>query len=208
MIAQAMLAGIERSLALAIARDPLTAKRLSALHGKVILISASSPAWQVYALPGSEGAIQLTAQTDLEADCTLAAPSTLLARLAISDRRKSLLQDPSIVLSGDSQVLIDLQNILGDLKLDGEAELARWFGPVAGYAISNVLRSGHEWGEQAHQSLSQSLGDYLTEEARHLVGKSEAEMAAAQVHDLRLRLDRLDARVLRLETPASEASDK
>ena len=47
----------------------------------------------------------------------------------------------------------------------------------------------------------QAVADYLTEEGRQLVGRAEADVAAAQIHELRLQLDRLDARVQRLWHP-------
>lgn len=206
MLTQAMLAGIEYSLQQALVRDPLTAQRLGALAGKVILISASAPDWQLFIMPEA-GAIRLMAQAELDPDCTLAAPSSLLARLALSDHRQALLQDPQVVLSGDSQTLITLQNIFGDLRIDGEAELARWLGPVPAHAIANLLRSGRDWGAQTHQSLNLSLGRYLTEESRQLVGKAEANIAAEQLHDMQLRLDRLEARLQRLENPPQDAPD-
>lgn len=206
MLTQAMLAGIEYSLAQALARDPLTAKRLGALADKVILIRGSAPDWQVFVFP-NEGEIRLMTNAELDPDCTLAAPSSLLARLAFSEQRQSLLQDPQVILSGDSQVLISLQNIFGDLQIDGEAELARWLGPVAGHAVAGLLRSGRDWGAQTHHSLSDSLGRYLTEESRQLVGKAEANIAAQDLHELQLRLDRLEARLQRLENPPQDTPD-
>ena len=52
MLSRTLLAGVEHSLALAIKQDPLTAKRLAALEGCVILICARQPALQIYVLPG------------------------------------------------------------------------------------------------------------------------------------------------------------
>ena len=202
MLTRALLSGVQRSLAAALARDPLTARRL----GKVILLQAREPQWQLYLLPGTQG-IELLATSDQLPDCTLSAPSTLLARLMVSDQRQRLLQEPDLQLSGDSQVLVNLQNALGDLRLDGEAELSRWVGPVASHAIANVLRSGWEWGGQAQHSLSRSLSEYLTEEGRQLIGTAEARVSADQLHQLRLDLDRLEARLALLDGPDPEARD-
>lgn len=206
MLTQSLLSGAQRSLTAALARDPLTARRLAALAGKVILIQASEPEWQLYILPGAQGA-ELLLTSGLPPDCTLRAPSTLLARLMVSEHRQRLLQDPALQLTGDSQVLVSLQNALGDLRLDGEAELARWIGPVAGHAVANLLRTGWEWGSQAQQSLSRSLSEYLTEEGRHLVGNAEARVSADQLHQLRLDLDRLEARLARLNASDPETRD-
>lgn len=206
MPSRLVLAGVERSLALAIQQDPLTARRLAALQGRVILIRARQPAVSLQLLPG-EGGIRLLLQDTDEADCTLSAPASLLARLALSGNRQQLLLSPQLELSGDTQVLVQLQSIFADLQIDGEAALARWLGPVAAHALGELARGGRDWFGDARHSLQQSVADYLTEEGRQLVGRAEADASAAQIHELRLQLDRLDARVQRLVQPATGPDD-
>ncbi len=200
MPSRVLLAGIEHSLELAIQQDPLTAQRLAALEGRVILIRSRQPSLSIYLLPDSQG-LRLASYHEGEADCTLSAPASLLARLAISSERQQLLQEPELELSGDTQVLVQLQNIFADLQIDGEAALARWLGPVPAHALGSLARSGRDWLGGSRRSLEQSVAEYLTEEGRQLVGRAEADTAAAQIHELRLQLDRLDARVQRLLQP-------
>ncbi len=206
MLTAALLKAAERSIAAALARDSVTARRLAALQGKCLLISARDPDWQVWLLP-AEGEIALRASSDQPADCELHATSALLARLLVSSDRKALLQEPEVELVGDSQLLVTLQNIMADLQLDGEAELARWLGPVAGHAIGSVLRRSHQWGRESRASLRQTLAEYLTEESRQLVGQAEARARAEQLHELRLQLDRLEARVALLTPTAPDSPD-
>ena len=117
------------------------------------------------------------------------------------------LEDPSVDLSGDTQVLVDLQNIFADLRLDSEAELARWIGPVAAHAVGQLVRTGRSWSASTRSSLETAIRDYLTEETRHLVGRREADSVALNIHELRLRLDRLEARVHNLQNPPADSSD-
>ena len=192
-----LLAGAERSLAAAIQQDPVTQQRLAALQGRVILIHSQAPELSVYLLPDSQG-LRLASQHEGEPDCCLSAPATVLARLAISDERQQLLYSPEVELSGDTQLLVTLQNILADLQIDGEAALARWLGPVAAHAVGKLTRTSHRWLNGARQGLHQSISEYLTEEGQQLVGRDEADASSALLHELRLQLDRLDARVQRL----------
>tara|TARA_Y100000815_G_scaffold16075_1_gene14104 strand:- start:379 stop:1002 length:624 start_codon:yes stop_codon:yes gene_type:complete len=206
MLSGALLRAAERSIAAALARDPVTARRIDALAGKRILVSSRQPDWQLWLMP-APGTIKLTTNSDAPADVELHAPASLLARLLVSSDRKAVLQDPDIELLGDSQVLIALQNALADLQLDGEAELARWLGPVAGHAIGSALRRSHQWGRDSRASLRQTLAEYLTEESRQLVGQAEARARAEQLHDLRLQLDRLEARVALLSPTDPDSPD-
>tara|TARA_Y100000766_G_scaffold208270_1_gene180008 strand:+ start:345 stop:968 length:624 start_codon:yes stop_codon:yes gene_type:complete len=206
MLSGALLRAAERSIAAALARDTVTARRISALAGKRILISSRQPDWQLWLTPASD-TINLSTSSDAPADVELHAPASLLARLLVSSDRKAVLQDPDVELLGDSQVLIALQNALADLQLDGEAELARWLGPVAGHAIGSALRRSHQWGRDSRASLRQTLAEYLTEESRQLVGQAEARARAEQLHDLRLQLDRLEARVALLSPTDPDSPD-
>ena len=206
MLPAVLLRTAQRSIEAALKRDPLTAQRIGALSGKVILITAHDPAWQLYLLPTASG-IQLLNEYVGDADCELSAPSALLAKLLVSSDRKALMQDPELSLTGDSQVLISLQNAISDLKLDGEAELQRWLGPVPAHAIGSVLRRSHQWGKDSRESLRLTLGEYLTEESRQLVGKAEARASAEQLHEMRLQLDRLEARVALLTSPDPDTPD-
>lgn len=206
MLPAALLAAAQRSIEAALQRDALTAKRLGSLSGKVILVSAREPSWQLYLLPAN-GSIQLRAEYAGEADCQLSAPSSVLAKLLISNDRKALLQNPELELTGDSQVLINLQNIISDLRLDGEAELARWLGPVPAHAIGSLLRRSHQWGKDSWDSLRLTLGEYLTEESRQLVGNAEARASAELLHEMRLQLDRLEARVALLSPTNLDTPD-
>ena len=206
MLSGALLRAAERSIAAALARDTVTARRISALAGKRILISSRQPDWQLWLTPASD-TINLSTSSDAPADVELHAPASLLTRLLVSSDRKAVLQEPEVELLGDSQVLIALQNALTDLQLDGEAELARWLGPVAGHAIGSALRRSHQWGRDSRASLRQTLAEYLTEESRQLVGQAEARARAEQLHDLRLQLDRLEARVALLSPTDPDSPD-
>ncbi|WP_425056722.1 ubiquinone biosynthesis accessory factor UbiJ [Pseudomonas abyssi] len=206
MLSGALLRAAERSIAAALARDPVTARRIDALAGKRILVSSRQPDWQLWLMP-APGTIKLTTNSDAPADVELHAPASLLARLLVSSDRKAVLQDPDVELLGDSQVLIALQNALADLQLDGEAELARWLGPVAGHVIGSALRRSHQWGRDSRASLRQTLAEYLTEESRQLVGHAEARARAEHLHDLRLQLDRLEARVALLTPTDPDSPD-
>lgn len=205
MLSQALLAGVERSLAAALRRDPLTARRLGELQGSRLLLQVSDSNLNLLLLPDAEG-IQLLAG-EHEADCTLRAPAGILLKLLLSREPQALLKHPELQLQGDSQLLIRLQQIFADLRLDGEAELQRWIGPVAAHALATPLRDAWQWSRSSADSLRQTLAEYLTEESRQLVGNNEAEVFARHLHQLQLDLDRLEARLALLQPAPTEAPD-
>ena len=109
-----------------------------------------------------------------------------------------MLHRPDVSLEGDSAVLLELAGILQDLELDWEYELSRWLGPLASTLLAGHLRSRVNLASHGAASLTQNLADYLAEESRSLVGQREADARFAELDQLKLALDRLEARIERL----------
>ena len=110
----------------------------------------------------------------------------------------ALARGPGYRAVGDSGVLLELAAILQDLELDWEYELSSWLGPVGSQLLAGHLRSRVNWAGESLDSLRQTLADYLAEESRSLVGEREAQARFDELDDLKLALDRLDARIDRL----------
>ncbi|WP_277052460.1 ubiquinone biosynthesis accessory factor UbiJ [Zestomonas thermotolerans] len=204
MLTQAVLAGVEAGLNRVLRLDASVPARLAPLAGRVIAVDCPAPAVQLFVLPELDG-LRLAAHWEAPADCRLRAPATSLLRLAVSRDKTSILHGPEVELEGDSGLLLELAGILQDLELDWEYELARWLGPLPAALLGGHLRLRARWALDGLDSLRQSLADYLSEESRSLVGRQEAEARFAELDDLKLALDRLEARVERLSsTPASD----
>ncbi|MES2817772.1 MAG: SCP2 sterol-binding domain-containing protein [Pseudomonadota bacterium] len=206
MLTQALLAGVEAGINRVLRLDGTALPRLSRLSGKVIAVDCSAPALQLFILPGAEGLL-LATQWEVPADCRLRAPATSLLRLASGTDKSAVLHSPEVELDGDSAVLLELAGILQDLELDWEYELSRWLGPVASQLFGAHLRSRARWTRQTLGSLRLDLADYLSEESRTLVGQREAEVRFAELDALKLALDRLDARIERLDQHPLAPSD-
>src|SRR5690606_16046728 len=105
MLLTGLLAGVEAGLNRVLRLDATALPRLQKLAGKVIAVHAQSPAFDLYLLPGGDG-LQLAAQWQAEADCTLEAPASSLLRLALSADKTAVLHAPELSLSGDSAALL------------------------------------------------------------------------------------------------------
>ena len=71
---------------------------------------------------------------------------------------------------------------------------------TVGRAVAAELGTRHELVTAGRQGgdLRLDLADYLSEESRSLVGQREADARFAELDNLKLALDRLDARIERL----------
>ncbi len=197
MLTQALLATAETGINRVLRLDATAMPRLAHLAGKVIEVECSAPALQLFILADGAG-LRLASQWGGDIACRLRAPASSLLRLATSKDKTAVLHSPEVELDGDSAVLLDLAGVLQDLELDWEYELARWLGPVGSQLLSGHLKSRARFTRQNLESLRHNLADYLAEESRTLVGENEAQARFAELDDLKMALDRLDARVERL----------
>ncbi|MEE4463127.1 SCP2 sterol-binding domain-containing protein [Azotobacter chroococcum] len=200
MLGTALLASAEHALNRLLRLDGTAQPRLARLGGRVIAVRCTAPELTLHILPNADG-LRLASHWQGEADCTLHAPAASLLRLAASRQKTAILHSPEVRLEGDSASLLALAGILEDLELDWEYELSRWLGPVATQLFAGSLQHATRWSGQSLASLRQNLADYLGEESSTLVGRHEAEARFAEVDDLRLALDRLEARLARLAHP-------
>lgn len=205
MLRTALLAGAEQGINRLLRLDPTALSRLARLSGTLIEVRCTQPDLTLFVMADDQG-LRLAAQWDGTPDCTLHAPASSLARLAVSPHKTAVLHEPHVRLEGDSAALMSLAEVLQSLELDWEHELSRWLGPVGTQLLGDAVRKQGRWLRQSGHSLQQNLAEYLAEEARALVGTQEAEARFSELDELKLRLDRLDARIARL-TPVSEPHD-
>ncbi len=116
----------------------------------------------------------------------------------IAEKYQGIRPAPGYPACPDHSAKTDLFRVLQGLDLDWEYELSRWLGPVPTALLAGHLRSRAGWTRENLHSLQLSLADYLSEESRTLVGRREADARFAELDDLKLSLDRLDARIERL----------
>lgn len=205
MLTQALLATAEHGLNRVLKLDSTALPRLAALRGKVIAIDCQAPQLSLYLLPDGEG-VRLASDWQAAADCRLQAPASSLVQLLLSTEKTAILHQPQVELLGDAQPLMELASVLQDLNLDWEHELSLWLGPVAAGLLGSQVRSAARWGSNSVNSLRLNFIDYLSEESRTLVGQREAQARFAELDELKLRLDRLEARCARL-TRKSDPSE-
>jgi len=197
MLIQFALASAESALNRVLQLDSTAQARLAPLAGQVLAITCSMPAITLYLIP-LETRLQLAQAWSAPADCTLKAPAQLLLKLVSSADKSAVLHHPEVSLEGNSGLLLELADILQNLELDWEYEVSRWLGPVPTALLSSQLRSQRAWLTQTAKSLHLNTADYLAEESRALVGRTEAAIRFNEIDQLKLDLDRLDARISRL----------
>ena len=132
------------------------------------------------------------------ADARLIGTPLAFARLGLSGDR-SALHTGDIQISGDTELGQQLRDILAAMDIDWEEHLSKFTGDVIAHQAGNAARASQRWAQQSSAALLQDTGEYLQYERELLPDRVQVETFMQQVDVLRDDVERLEARVLRLQ---------
>ena len=183
--------------------DRESLQRLREFEGKVIAVAltrAEGAAPDFYVLPSAEG-LRLLSEYEGVADVTLRAGAPTLLRLLIegANATPELIAARALEIQGDVDLGRRVQRFLEGLDIDWEEQTALLFGDVVAHQLGNAVRDVRNWRRHATQTLLADIAEYLQEESRLLAPAGSVEAFLAAVDVLRADVDRLEARLLKLE---------
>jgi len=198
MLASALSAPIEALINGVLKQDPASALQLQALQGKALRVECTSPVEVVTYLVVEEQRISLRSVYEHAPEACISASAGAFATLLMNDSQTSSLFSPAVALSGDTHFVQSLHSILGGLEIDWEGHFAAVFGDIATYQLSEFAGRAKRWGKTSADAVISNIEEYLHEEARILPTKSEMSQFSSRIDELKLRLDRINARTQRL----------
>ncbi len=145
-----------------------------------------------------EDFMELSTELVDEPDVLLSGSLLTLVRLAASSDVGAL-RDGSLEMTGDVLLAEKFQQLLQFAKPDVEEELSGLVGDAAAHRLGEFARSVGKWGAQARDTMTDNIREYLQEESRDLPSRYEVDRFTADVDALRDDVDRLAARIRRLE---------
>lgn len=195
MLLNAALAGAEKLINAALVYDPGSRLRLAKLAGQILAIRVSAPALNFYVMPDEDG-LCLMANWQGEVDTEIS--GSLFALLQLATTEPHNLKYSGVSAMGDLQLLAELQQIVKTLDIDWEEILSQFTGDIIGHQTAELIRSKFNFVANRAASVKRLASEFLTEELKTLPSKPELEDFYQQVDDLRLAVDRAEARVKKL----------
>lgn len=190
-----LLRPLEFALNQALATDADSQAKLSQFAQRSIHLAITDFKVSVF-IQFENNSLKLADGRDKTADLMIAADSAALIKVA---RNPDNLFSAQIKILGDVQFAKQLQDWLNGFDFDWEAQLAKITGDTLAYPIAQGLRQGFGWLSDSADSLQQSVAEYLREESRLLPDKAETDRFMHQVDSLSADVDRLAARIQRLQ---------
>jgi ubiquinone biosynthesis accessory factor UbiJ len=192
MLSTAALASAEKIINAALAYDPASRIALAELSPQILTVHISSPDFKVFIMPCAEG-IELHGH--YEGEITTQLEGTLPALLSLIKSDRLNLKDSGVQLFGSTNFLSELQKVLKNVEIDWEEMLSQVFGDIIGHQGAELIRSKMSWTKDRVSNIQRLTGEFLTEELRILPSAPELNFFNAQVDELKLSADRVEARI-------------
>ena len=190
----AFLASIETSLNAWLALDGETLDKFSDMQGKIICLHIRGLDLNLYFLPDQKN-IAVMGNYEGEPDTTITGSPMALIRLGISKNSGKTLSDSDASIEGDTHLGADFSHILGEVDIDWEELLSKHVGDVVAHHAGQVTSSSLEWLHESLEAMKLNTSEYLSEEAKLTPAEAEINYYLDQVDDLRMSVDRLEARI-------------
>lgn len=196
-----LLAGLERSINALLARDPAAPQRLRRLAGKSILLRLESPSLTLAVHFHAQGLdlIREPEATEEAHDAVVELDSDTLSALISGASVEQLMFQGRLSVRGRTALLEAARDLVLDLDLDWEGELARWVGDQPAHTLAEGLRSLSNWGIRTQRELRADVAEYVFEEARLLPGRHQLEILRDHLTEIEVTTDRIEARLERLK---------
>lgn len=194
---QLLLGAFESALNAGLRLDPYTMQRLGGLAGKVMAVELRGINLTLF-LALHTDRIEVLGEYAGAADARLSGTPLAFARLGLSGDR-STLHTGDVQISGDTDLGQKLRDILAAMDIDWEEHLSRFTGDIVAHQAGNAVRASQRWAQQSSAALLQDAGEYLKYERELLADRAQVETFLRQVDVLRDDVERLEARVQRLQ---------
>ena len=170
------------------------------LDGKTVAIRVRDTALAMYFV-FDQDIVTLATEYDADPDVAITGSLVTLARMAGGAGAQAI-RDGDIDLTGDAATAQRFQTLLDHAKPDVEEELSRVIGDVAAHQLAEFARGVGNWARGARSTMGDNIREYLQEERRDLPTRYEVEQFSQQVGKLRDDVERIAARLKRLERPS------
>ncbi|MCH7636141.1 MAG: sterol-binding protein [Gammaproteobacteria bacterium] len=169
------------------------------LDGKTVAIRVRDTALAMYFV-FDQDIVTLATEFDADPDVVITGSLVTLARMAGGAGAQAI-RDGDIDLTGDAATAQRFQTLLDHAKPDVEEELSRVIGDVAAHQLAEFARGVGNWVRGARSTMGDNIREYLQEESRDLPTRYEVERFGQRVGELRDDVERIAARLKRLERP-------
>jgi ubiquinone biosynthesis accessory factor UbiJ len=144
------------------------------------------------------GRLALAAGDDSAADATISGSLPALLQLFKGGANRGS-ATPAAQIRGDAEIANRYRELFVLARPDPEEELSRWIGDLPARRVSLFAGRALAFVRRARRTAGENIAEYLQEEGRDLVNRTELDEFLRGVDELRETADRIEARLRVLE---------
>ncbi len=189
-----LLASIETSLNAWLKLDARTLPKFNNMQGKIICLHVTGLELKLYFLPDKNN-IAVMGNYAGEPNTTIKGAPITLMRLGMSNNSGKTLLESGASIEGDTHLGAEFSRILSEVDIDWETILSQFVGDTVAYQVGQLVAGSAKWLEEQQSLIQAETSQYLTEKAQLIPAEAEINHYLDQVDELRMSVDRLEARV-------------
>lgn len=195
------LAAVEATLNRSIGTSAQAAATARGLNDTALDIEVAS-LWRIRAAVSGNRLMLLAADAEPaagEAPANAVIRGSLLALTALLKGGVAEGRRPGVDIRGDAEIAGRYRELFAMARPDWEEELSRVLGDLPARRVSDLAQGAVSWLRRAGRTAGENIAEYLQEESRDLVNRTELEEFLSGVDRVREAADRVEARLARLE---------
>jgi ubiquinone biosynthesis protein UbiJ len=196
---QSIFAAIEKSLNCYLTLDPESVARMQKLIGKTVSIEMQTHLpLPILFLHFDEKNIQVLTETPEKIDIKINGTPLSLLRMSFTKDKKKFFSD-DVSIEGNLELGQHVIDLFDQLEIDWEEHVSHWIGDVPAHQVGRAVRSLKDVSQRLRQSLLRNINEYVHEEVDLFPPLEAAQDFFAEVDVIRMDVDRLEARLLKLK---------
>ena len=132
-------------------------------------------------------------------DATIHGSPMALMRLSNADNAGASMLESNVEIDGDMRIAEKFSAILKEVDIDWEELLSKLVGDIIAHQAGQVVNNASYWFTQSAEAMKLNTSEYLSEEIKVTPADAEIHYYMDQVDDVRMDIDRLEARVKNLQ---------
>jgi len=193
------LSAVETAINAWLKLDDEALPRFAELDSKIIRLHITGLDINLYFFPSATG-IQILGNYPSEedggvVDATIHGSPMALIRLSTSNNAGESMLKSDVEIDGDMHVAEKFSAILKDVDIDWEELLSKLVGDIIAHQAGQTVRGATSWFKETAEAMKLNTGEYISEESKLSPAESEIRDYLEQVDDIRMGVDRLEARI-------------
>lgn len=197
VLSQALCLPVEVLLNQVIKQDPAALLRLAKHEGRMMGIIITGMT-QINVRITREG-LNLSMTPDIDSDVVLRGSTADFIKLVQASDKANELINSNIDMDGDTELALSITRVVQTLDIDWEALIQPVTGGVLAHQIGKGVRGLFKWDKDTSQTYRRAGKEYLEDEVQLVTPAPLLDQFNADVDQLRLSADRLEARIARVE---------